>query len=224
MAYYENPKMLEVQAEVWRALPEHIKVMIKIVLVDDGSPRNPAVLPKDIGIPITLYRVGVDVRWNQDAARNIGVEHSDTEWILLTDMDHVVPADTWEWIIRRPLQQNVCYTFRRLRAPDMVAHKSHPNSWLMTRVAFRRVWYDERFAGYYGTDGDFKDRLVKVVKLEELKGQLITFPREVIPDASTVDYTRKELYDFENVKRIRRERGSQKPLTLTFPYQRIASA
>jgi hypothetical protein len=30
-----------------------------------------------------------DIAWNQDACRNLAVSLARTEWVLLTDMDHV---------------------------------------------------------------------------------------------------------------------------------------
>ena len=221
-AYYENPGMLEFQYDTWRDLPEAIKKNLKIILVDDGSPKNPA-KHRNVGVDVQIYRVGVDVRWNQDAARNIGVHHAQTPWIMLTDMDHVVTADTWQHLMDEYLlSEKEIYTFRRVRAPDMTEHKPHPNSWFLAKEIFARIWYDERFAGYYGTDGDFKLRALRVARIVQLKAQLITFSREVIPDASTTAYTRKEPWDFENVKRIRAQRGSAPAKKLTFPYVRVA--
>jgi hypothetical protein len=52
---------------------------------------------------------------------------------------------------------------------------------------------------------------------------LIRYPREVIPDASTTTYGRKEPQDVENVQRIRRERERLEawyPLRVTFPWTR----
>lgn len=221
MAYYENPQMLEYQIDIWRSLPEEMKGLINLVMVDDGSRDHPAKLPSDIGFPVQLYRIKVDVRWNQDAARNIGVHHAPSDWVMLTDMDHVVPADTWEALQQGNYNGYAAYTFRRLRAPAMEEYKPHPNSWFMAKAHFCKVWYDERFAGFYGTDGDFKDRLRLAGPIIALKGQLITFPREVIPDASTTRYVRKEHYDFETVKRIRRERGTAPPKRMSFPYERV---
>jgi hypothetical protein len=52
---------------------------------------------------------------------------------------------------------------------------------------------------------------------------LIRYPREVIPDASTTTYGRKEPQDGANVPRIRAERALVKdwrPLRVTFPWER----
>jgi glycosyltransferase involved in cell wall biosynthesis len=90
MAYYENAAMLAEQFARIRALPADLRDRIEVVIVDDGSPDHPA-RAEEIGCRLQMFRLTVDVRWNQDACRNIGVHHTETEWVLLTDMDHVVP-------------------------------------------------------------------------------------------------------------------------------------
>ena len=84
--------------------------------------------------------------------------------------------------------------------------------------------YDERFAGYYGTDADFRDRLIRDGRIISLNLPLLRVPRDVIPDASTTFYTRKEMWDREKITEIkaRRERMQpDRPKTLTFPWQRV---
>jgi hypothetical protein len=82
--------------------------------------------------------------------------------------------------------------------------------------------YDERFSGYYGTDAEFRERVEKTAKAIVMRSEaLIRYPREVIPDASTTTYKRKEKQDHANVPRIRAERANipnWKPLRLTFPF------
>jgi hypothetical protein len=95
MPYYINAGMLKAQFEMLRNLPADLRDLIGVVVVDDGSPTAPAE-PEDLsGIPLQIYRIDVDIRWNQDAARNIGVRHAENNWVLLTDIDHMVPSKTW---------------------------------------------------------------------------------------------------------------------------------
>jgi len=227
MAYYENPGMLRQQFATIRALPAKLRDLLHVVIVDDGSPDHPAV-PEEIGCPLQMYRVGVDVRWNQDAARNIGVHHAETEWLLLTDMDHGVPQATWERLLLRNYDKDVAYRFARVSAPEMLPYKPHPNSWFLTRKLFERAGgYDESFAGLYGTDALFRDELAKVAKeIVMLKEILIRYPREVIPDASTTRYLRKQPEDRTGIAKVmaKREKAGAdwKPKRLSFPYERVA--
>lgn len=209
MAYYENPTMLRMQYERIAALPPEIRGNMHVVIVDDGSPSPNEAKPPDfdIGVPMQLYRIGVDIRWNQDAARNIGVRHSEVEWCLLTDMDHIVPESTWRGIMRAELDLEKVYTFRRVEAPAMTPEKHHPNSWLLTRRVFDRIGgYDERFAGVYGSDGDFRNRLREDHELVEIKEHLERYPRSVVADASTTRYLRKQPEDLVGKKRVWAER------------------
>lgn len=231
MAYYENPGMLQLHYGHIASLPPDVRGNMHLVIVDDGSPDHPAKPPdRDIGVPIQLYRIAVDVRWNQDAARNIGVRHSEVEWCLLTDMDHVVPVETWRALMRDELDLEKVYTFRRVEAPAMTPEKGHPNSWFITRRVFDRVGgYDERYAGVYGSDGDFRNRLREEHELVEIKTHLIRYPRTVVPDASTTRYLRKQPEDVEGKRKVAawRERDGGKdgkawlPLRYRFPYDLV---
>lgn len=227
MAYYDNPHMLETHYTQWRSLPIHLRDLLHVVIVDDGSPNTPARPPVDaFDFALQIYRVDVDVRWNQDAARNIGVHHSETEWVLLTDMDHGVPIKVLDTLMSKAWDPRKAFKFARVSAPDLTPYKSHPNSWMMTRKLYDAIGgYDERFAGLYGTDGDFRDRVHKVAgEAVELKEALVRYPRQIIPDASTTTYLRKQPEDREGIARVKQERaaeGKWRPKRLTFPYHRV---
>lgn len=227
MAYYDNPIMLGKQFEVIASYPPVYKNVIEYIVVDDASPRWPAVdVKRPAGLPpFSLYRIKKDIPWNQDAARNIGVHHSNCDWILLTDMDHIVPVETMHYIFTSKLDKKAVYQFARVSAPDMEPYKSHPNSWLMRREMYDKIGgYDERFAGYYGTDGEFRSRVVKKAPLSSLIAPLIRVPRDVIADASTTTYMRKDPKDKETIYRIFRSREMAhgwKTVRLSFPYEQV---
>jgi glycosyltransferase involved in cell wall biosynthesis len=223
MAYYENRGMLAKQYEQIRNLPIEIREHLEVVVCDDGSPDNPAWV-EDIGCKLQVYRIEVDIRWNQDAARNICCAHATKPWLLLTDMDHMVPMATWRSVMRRDHDEGTAYQFGRVSAPRMEPYKKHPNSYLMHRSLWDKSGgYDERFAGFYGTDSDYKHRLMRYGPIVDLKEPIIRVPREVIPDASTTRYSRKAPED-KSIRRIRTERNETpgwRPLRLTFPYHRV---
>lgn len=225
MAYYENAGMLKVQYEGLRQLPAWMRDQIGVVIVDDCSPKAPAFVEDLLGIPLQLYRLRKDVRWNQDACRNIGVSHAENNWVLLTDMDHLVPEATWHACIMRKLDPAVVYQFNRVSAPDHSPYKMHPNSWLMTRKMYDAIGgYDEAFAGLYGTDSDFRERVRKVTTIVMLKEVLIRVPRQVIPDASTTTYLRKQPEDapgLARIKRLREKDPDWKPRRGSFEYDRV---
>lgn len=227
MAYYENLGMLHKQCEAFAALPPVIRQYCIWHVVDDGSPKAPAV-KVDPGFPMRLWRMERDIRWNQDACRNIGVHHSETRWLMLTDMDHMIPEATLERLIfGTDIESKKAYKFARVSAPDMSPYKPHPNSWFLERKTWNRIGgYDERFAGYYGTDADFRERLSQVVKILDLDVHIIRVGREVQWDASTQPetYKRKTSEDQMKIKRIMAERLMQSnwvPKNLTFPYHEV---
>ena len=256
--YYENRGMLAKQYDHLLSLNPEVRAFINLIICDDGSPTSPASPPDGIEGRIEydqvsdphwsvrlngeatalglrsfqLWRVDKDVRWNWLACRNIGAHYADTQWILMTDIDHLLPEATAIRIIEGPLDPACAYMFSRVDAPDMAPaldrhgkHKPHPNTWLMTKQMFDKVdGYDESFSGFYGTDGMFRRRVERAARgIITLPENMIRVPREVVPDASTTRYGRKEQQDREGVARIRaqREREGGPNKRLSFPYHRV---
>jgi glycosyl transferase family 2 len=228
LPYYMNPGMLRVQYDAVRALPARLRELVHVVVVDDGSPRSPADGEDLDGASLQVYRIHEDVRWNQDAARNIGVKHAETNWVLLTDMDHLVRERTWDALTKRDWDPDTAYTFNRVTAPEMAPYKPHPNSWLMSRRLYNAFGgYDERFAGYYGTDADFRDHVnATAAATVRLKEAIVRYPRTHVPDASTTTYLRKQPEDGANIARIKAERAGlpaeeRRPVSGRFEYSRV---
>jgi hypothetical protein len=232
LAYYDNPTMLQHQVRTWRSLPAELRAQLHVVVVDDGSPRVPALAAVTAGnlagwadelASVQLWRMGVDVRWNQDACRNIGVREAATKWVLLTDMDHVVPVQTWRRLMLGKLTKSKVYRFSRVTAPELTPYKPHPNSWALTRKLYWKAGgYDEALAGNYGTDGDFLIRVRQVAECIELPDVLVRYPREVIADASTTTLERKRPDEKDAIRRIVRARTADwRPLHFSFPCERL---
>jgi glycosyltransferase involved in cell wall biosynthesis len=233
MAYYDNPQMLRTQLYSLGVMVDEVTEQLSVLVVDDGSQRSPAEEaikscnfgdPRELFKSFRLYRIDVDIPWNQDAARNIGMHEALTEWALLTDMDHVVPEATWLSIMRKPLNPKKAYRFGRVSQPALTPYHPHPNSWAMTCKTFWKVGgYDERLAGNYGTDGDILNRIRLQGRLDQLKDVLVRYPREVIPDASTTTLERKNLDQKRRVNDLinLRTQAGAKPLHFQFPYRRV---
>lgn len=230
MAYYENPNMLQWHWDEFAKMDPALLEHIRVVIVDDGSPthraRPPAFEVRSTLPLIQIYRMIKDIRWNQDACRNAGVAHAETDWVLLTDMDHMVEQITWAYLVNRQWDTGTAYKFARVSAPAMQSYKPHPNSWFMTRKLFDAVGgYDERFAGLYGTDGDFRDRVYASAReVIQLKQSIVRIPREVMPDASTTTYLRKQPEDRVGLALVYAEREGVedwKPLRESQNYIRV---
>lgn len=237
--YYENAGMLREQLRQLASMGSRILKRLEYIVVDDGSPNNsaseaikigetPALLPGLGYIDFQLYRIDLDIRWNHIAARNIAVNHAKYEWLFMTDMDHRVPEETWEYFFANldRLEKTKVYKFLRVDAPDMNPYKPHPHTWLMHRTVWDKFGgYDERFSGHYGMDFLARERLQAFTEFVELPVPVVRYPREVIPDASTTNYARKTHEDRRAVKEIRRrlkaEGTYEQPKTLTFPYHKV---
>jgi hypothetical protein len=228
--YFDNPGMLAKHYEFWSAYPDDIKADLECVVVDAGGISRADIVPRLDGLPpLRIYRIKEHVRWNQDAARNIGAHEAEHPWLLLTDMDHVVPLDC----LRRAMAQrnsHKVYVFGRVDAPDLqpryrggVMH-CHPNSYLMAKELYWKIGgYDERLVGYYGTDGPYRHRVTATVgRLWFLTdANLIRYSRDVIPDAATTSLTRKgEANDAERWRLEKARRTPDKIKVLTHPYER----
>lgn len=239
--YYLNPGMLAQQYRAWAAWPDGLKHLVEVILVDDGSPHHPAAgVPRPEGLPaLTILRMLKDVRWNQDACRNLAVDHAAHDWLLLTDIDHLAPVATLERLVFGPLRPGVAYRFARKSMPDekglafdaamqrLAPYKFHPNSWCIERAAYRAFGgYDERFAGYYGTDAMFRDSIKRQCDVEDLPEWLIRVPRDVAPDASTTSYGRKEACDQAAIPRIKAAIAQlpeawRRPQRMGFEFERV---
>lgn len=231
LPYYDNPNMFREQQKCWAKLSADIREALDVIVVDDCSPTSPAVDALDLEAVSTLksfrmYRTGVDVRWNWLFCRNLGAEKAETPWLLLTDMDHVIPEATWRRLMRDKLDELNAYRLSRVEAPKNRPCNPHPNTWIMTRHMFlnRIGGYDERMSGFYGTDGQFQGRVAlwaqNVVILSEVA---IVYGPNVIPDAYTTRYGRREPQDIEAKQMFKVLRGETgyTPSRLTFPWSQV---
>ncbi len=244
LPHYQNLGMLAEQQRIWMDYPEALRARLHVVIVDDCSPklqRPTATSLTATGLAsLRLFRLLEKKRWNWLACRNLGAKATTTEWMVLTDMDHAVPAETLARLVDGELDPSNVYRFRRVTADrvwpyDVAAcepYKPHNDSYLLTRALFfdpRVGGYDERLSGCYGTSGEFKDRVFAASRAHVLLPEvLIRYPREVIPDASTLPtvFTRKN--DPENERELAHRKYQRdripgwKPLHGLVPWEQIA--
>jgi glycosyltransferase involved in cell wall biosynthesis len=237
--FYRNAMMLAHQYAVWTGYPEARKAQIEIVLVDDGSPEPAASVARPDGLPpLRIYRVLEDRPWHQHGARNLGAREAQGPWLCLTDMDHVLPAESVERLLAvlATADPESVFMFHRLDAPrltptlnDRGEWKPHVNTFALTRELFWRVGgYDEDCVGY-GTDSYFRRRLLADRAHTLLMDvPIVRYPREVIPDASTTEpgVDPRALRDRGRRTAETRERMNRKarlglpPRVLDFPWER----
>lgn len=218
-AYYENPKMLEVRLKQFQELPE----FVEFIIVDDGS-RDAPLENGEFPVRVKVFRVDKDIPWNQDAARNIGAHEAEGEWLLLTDMDHVVPAETVRDFLDSADPRKI-YRFRRV-TPNGDPVRPHYNTFGMTKEMYWRIGgYDEDFRGTYGTDKLFVRRLLAETPVEIIETPIVVYDFEAIPDAATRRYERnlgvRRRLRWASVKLQKALGLRAKHATFKEPYRRI---
>ena len=228
-AYYDNPSMLEFQ---WQQIARYSKTLrdrIEVIVVDDASPIAPAasvVRPKSLP-EHRIYRIAKDIPWNQDAARNIGAHEAISPWLLLTDIDHVVPAETLKGLLNLDKDPTVLYTLGRTKFFSDDVREPHPNSYVMTRDMYWAIGgHDEDYAGIYGKDYLFRKRALKKTREAHLPDlRLARMGTSNIPDAGTRTITRRNTrsatlrgYVIQLLKALRLMRGVQ---ALKAEYSRV---
>jgi len=81
LSYYENGLMLERHLEEWAGYAPEVKAELRAVVVDDGSPRDPAVAHlRNVGFPVDVYRIRQNLIWNVAGARNLGMTQAPDGW------------------------------------------------------------------------------------------------------------------------------------------------
>jgi hypothetical protein len=222
LPYYDNPQFLKTQIHWWGTYPPHLRAHLSAIVVDDGSPLPAAPVLEHCAqpFPIRLFRIGVDCRWNWLAARNIGAHEAADGWILLTDMDHMLPASTADALIYGQHDPSVVYAFSRIEHTGE-AIAPHSASFFMTKQMFWKIGgYEERFSGFYGTDGRYRKRLVTTAPLMILSDRLVR--HEFEGDSSTSTYGRKQAVDARVAKIAAQIPKGAKPRVLSFPYAEVA--
>lgn len=224
MAYYDNPIMLSRHIDEWLKWTSYTSQRLRVVVVDDGSPDSPAadVVRKrrmetvSMNVEIEVYRVGKDIPWNQDGARNLGMGVCDTEFALLTDMDHLLPACQAKKML--DLIESKTIAERTYLMPKQWVYSTrqqipvHPNTFLFrTRDFWSMGGYDEDFAGFYGSDGNFRKCAKGSGLLEKTTDDfgLIVYRSDDVEDANTRRYGRKdsEYYSAHNPQLMAKRKG-----------------
>lgn len=218
--FYQAHLFLADQIHIWwERWPEDLWNFVEVIVVDDGSP-VPARLRKT-PCRTRLFRIEQDVPWNWLAARNIGAHHAETEWLILTDIDHVIPEDTLRGVVFGQHDPNVVYAFSR-REHTGESVNPHSASFFMTKAKFWQIGgYDERLAGVYGTDGSYRKRMMAKSVVKVLAEELIRY--EYVADSSVTTYERKTPAMRQARARKFASVTSGDPKTLSFPYHEVTA-
>ena len=167
--YYCNAALFRDQLASWSAWPTQLRRQSFFLVVDDGSPTgaeaavqlSPTLLHR---LRISICRVQQNLAWNIGGARNLIFAFAPTEYVLMLDMDVVVPVafaaklplliDAIRNIEQRDRKYKVLTYFPRKGA------RPHPAVMLLRRATYWSAGgCDEDFVGSYGvTDVHFRWR------------------------------------------------------------------
>lgn len=152
-SYYDQPKMLEKQCEIFDEYGD-LNRWLRLVVVDDASRVHPIRgmhrTPKFLAV--RLFKILDHHAWNQMGARNLGMRHVDG-WAFVMDLDHTIPMESLAWIVANlhNLDKNSYHLPRRVYGPEELKMGVPPNLYLIHSSAY---WLaggmDETFRGNKG--------------------------------------------------------------------------
>ena len=195
--------MLKMQLSYWRGYPSALRDLVRVVVVDDGSPRLPAAdVLKSEALPLfdlRLFRIKENIQWNVPGAKNLGVTQAKTDWIYLGDIDHVLPAVSIERLCEMELSTACFYSIGRKRAVKMAEDQltfklinSHIDTFVMSRAAYWNIggYLPKRLGSYYkGPCQFFRKQVQRHLRRVELNDVFhIFFDDSIVPDAITTDF------------------------------------
>lgn len=231
MPYYEAPTMLEEHLRWW---VDYDPGEVSIVLVDDGSEISPAKsvlewngIPE--GLDLSLYWIELNLPWNHGGARNLAMNKVATEWVILTDIDHVAFPWSVRDLMKWPLDPGVVYQPPRYDKVDGAPQRftRHSDSYIITPDMFWAVGgYDEQFTGYWnGPFEPFRKALKRTTELKEVDAGILLRHNnsEKIPDANVTEWGRKGTeFDINSNKALKKKQRvamtKYKPSVLQFAW------
>ncbi|PIJ48574.1 glycosyltransferase group 2 [Erwinia sp. OLTSP20] len=161
--------------------PKDILDSTHFVIVDDCSSVEYEV--PALNLNLTWLRIDDDIPWNQGGARNLGVTYAKSDKILMTDLDHQLPEDTFRYLITHKNPGRSFYKIYRNDPATGKLIKGHSNLFFMSRARFfRHHGYDEEFCGHYGAE-DYR-----FVKYHKYHGSVQRYlPRRIRCDIREID-------------------------------------
>lgn len=154
--YYNCPALLK------RFVDKNLEHVDELIVVDDGSeiPAEDVLQPSP---KLKLYRVKQDIGFNSHGCRNLIVNQSSNDWIVLIDVDREFrdPKYAYSELKTRKLFPNVRYLFMlHYKAWGHVVH-SGVNDYFINKELFNSAGgYDEELVGIRTGDRQFFRQLL----------------------------------------------------------------
>lgn len=237
--YYDNPHMLKLQRRNFDRFRGALARSLRIIVVDDCSPRPAAPILDGCKADVRVYRVAEDIPWNMHQCRNIGAKEacdpSENRWLFFTDMDVMLTPEAAYTMMSKPLDPFKHYTVGRAFAPDFMHHKTHINTFLVKHAPF---WFINGYdidltpagGGGYGGDHQFLHQLQVLTEHEHLRDVMaVGYGRSSregapgLPDADTNSSDRDQwAAKFEKALRTKEMSGDLRSLNpIRVDYERV---
>ncbi len=165
--YYKSNNIISRKFEEWQEYDQDVKDNLEVIIVDDGSPEGTRFEEQwvDTELNIKLYRIEVDIPWNECGANNLGIKMASNDFILRTDVDWFIPNNLLKKIMNMDLNKNMLYLFHSIDFYSRQKLIDPANIYVINKETFWTVGgYDEDTRGHYGSDLSFRYRTFTVYK------------------------------------------------------------
>lgn len=196
--FYNQIEALTDNLEHYSKFEQKIRSQFILFIVDDGSRENALniIVDKYLSkLNIILYRINIDIPWNQGEANNLAFSNIKTDYVLRTDIDHIIDENNLNKLLNSNLNLDKnFYVFQRKSICGIIK-TSHPNTYIISRKNYLKVnGYNESLCGNYGDDIDFIPRIQKIIQKVELKDIEIKvfmnhYTRSLVRD-TTINYNK----------------------------------
>lgn len=162
--YGERDRLLHLLDWFERGLSRDMIPSLELVIVDDGSPINPAVEVLEsrpsFSKSICVATVLKDKPWNIGGARNLGAYVASAKFLLMIDIDINLKAEHIKFGLEAARKESHEIYTDFSRSQNQKAVKPHPAVMLLSKASYWAAGgHDEDFVGRYGyTDVHFKYR------------------------------------------------------------------
>lgn len=209
--FYDDQPRLEHHIRNWTRYSDAAKAALNLVLVDDGS-KEPLIawadfnkVAEDVKIPLHIYRVIQNLKWNTPGALNLGITQAPTEAVLIMDSDCLLQPEEMDKLMDFEPESEYFYYFMRNRISYnehwLAAKKEQPLpcSILMTKTAFYTLggfdedFTGERSGGYGFFDSDFEHRAKKARRRAYM-------PKDIVIQEYMEDIVGLNVHSRENVR------------------------
>lgn len=229
--------MLQKQLDNWAQFSARARERLTLIVIDDGSP-EPASDVIKASDGVQLYRIAKDVPWGRNIARNLGAHLCESKWLVNLDLDHVLPPDSADALLRLDLDDKFWFRFPRWRVgradetrlkDDIAGHvefgkiREHIDSHIMTRDLFMRSPYDSAYQGFLGGGSPFLKRMESIAPVKVLPDSvcLHVHTRHSVADASVTTLSR-DTTQYSKVRKDKERRGDTVPkMLLDFEWSRV---